>query len=145
MRPLVGRLWLVLAAMLVAGCWPFAGLVYQEELAEPYELWAIDSMEDMMLCRAIGEGGCVGDGLPGDTVFAAGANDRFVAFARHPREWPNPPNRTITEYYYVIRTPQDAQRGPYGNVRGPFARDQFENEKRRLGLPEFSRFFQELS
>ena len=135
---------LAVAASLLIGCWPFGGLVYREEVAEPYELWAVDSMDDMMLCRAMGDGGCVGDGLPGATIFAAGASNRFVVIARHPRDWPNPPNRAVSEYYYLMRTPQDAERGPYGNLRGPFTLEQFEREKQRLDLPEFSRVFPEL-
>jgi len=134
---------LALSTALLAGCFPFSGLVHREALAGPYELWAIDTMEDMILCRSIGDG-CVGDGLPGDTIFAAGADERFIVLARHPREWPNDPDRSVTEYYYLIRSPDDAERGPYGRVRGPFDEQQFEAETRRLGLPGFSRTFEEL-
>ena len=137
------RLALTIPPLFLASCFPFGGLVHQEQLAGPYELWATDTMEDMILCRAI-DSGCVGDGLPGDTIFAAGADERFITLARHPREWPNDPDRSVTEYYYVIRAPDEAERGPYGRVRGPFDEARFEAEKRRLGLPDFSRTFEEL-
>ena len=140
---IVRRIALTIATIALGGCFPFGGLVHQEQLAGPYELWATDTMEDMILCRSIGDG-CVGDGLPGDTIFAAGADERFIVLARHPREWPDAPDRTVTEYYYLIRSPDDAERGPYGRVRGPFDEARFEAEKRNLGLPDFSRTFEEL-
>jgi hypothetical protein len=125
-------------------CFPFGGLVHREHVAGPYVLWATDTMEDMILCRSIEGSACVGDGLPGATIFAAGADERFIVLARHPSEWPDPPNRQVTEYYYIIRQPDETERGPYGHVRGPFDADQFGTESRRLRLPTFSRVFEEL-
>ena len=135
---------MLVALLLLAGCWSFAGFVYDERLAGPYRLVAVDTMEQMILCRDMGGGDCAGDGLPDETIFAAGADDRFIVLARHPRTWPDPPDRTVTEYHYVIRVPDEAERGPYGRVRGPFDETQFEAETRRLGLPGFSRTFEEL-
>lgn len=148
----------ILALLALNGCMPFSGLVYDETVAGPYRLVAVDTMEDMVLCRSIegNSGDCVGDGLPEPTVFAAGANDRFIAFARHPRgEFTvgsgnetvsisqGPVDSTVTEYYYLIRNRND-EGGPYGNVRGPFDERDFAAETRRLGLPAFSIVIDEL-
>ena len=101
----------------------------------PYELSAVDTREDMSLriCRE----GCAGDGLPGPTVYAAGFNARYVAFARHPRT-DRGVNRAITEYYYIIRTPNEARGVTPKTLKGPFTQARFDEEKQRLGLPEFS-------
>lgn len=133
------------AALALAGCWFPQGFVHDEVLVGPYRLVAVDSPEQMMLCRSVGEeGDCVGDGLPGETIFAAGANDRYITLARHPRTWPDPPDRSVTEYYYVILTADAAERDPHGGVRGPYGEEQFERERARLGLPAFSRTFENL-
>jgi len=139
------RLVPTLAAVALAGCWPLPqGFVHDETVAGPYRLVAVDSMEQMLLCRSFeGSNDCMGDGLPGETIFAAGADDRHLVLARHPREWPSPPDRRVTEYYYIVRAPDEARNGPRA-VRGPFTAEQFGREKVRLHLPEFSRTFEEL-
>ena len=132
-------------ALLASACGPFWGFVHDEHLAGPYRLVATDSDEQMSLCRSAPNGGgdCFGDGLPGQTIFAAGADERYIVVGRHPHDFitGNSPPGATTEFYYVIRTPDEAERGPYGHVRGPFTEQQFENEKRRLNLPEFTRVF----
>lgn len=138
---------LTLGVPLLVACSPFSGFVHDEVLDGPYRLVAVDVDEDMGVCLTsdIAAGNCVGDGLPGATVFAAGADANYVVVARHPRKWPSPPDRDVTEYYYVERTPDEAKRGvPAENVKGPFSARQFEQERRRLGLPEFSRVFDQL-
>jgi hypothetical protein len=136
----------VLVLLSLVACSPFSGFVHDETLERPYRLVAVDADEDMGLCRSPeGVTDCFGDGLPGPTVFAAGADARYVVIARHPREWPAPPDRSVSEFYYLIRTPDEAARGlPQQNVRGPFTEAQFGEHKRRLRLPEFSTVFDHL-
>ncbi|MGZ9100507.1 MAG: hypothetical protein ACXW3O_12460 [Brevundimonas sp.] len=133
------------AAVLIAGCAP-SGFVHDERLDGPWRLVAIDIREDMMLCRRLAGSDCVGDRLHGPTVYAAGIDDRFVVYARHPATFPDPPRREVSEYYYVIRTPADDQ--PEGlqpeNIKGPFNEAAFDAERRRLALPAFSRVFEDL-
>ena len=129
-------------AMSTAACGN--GFVHDEKLTGPYHLVAVDEMGQMSLCRELDDGNCAGDGLPDETVFAAGADQRFVTLARHPRKWPDPADRSTTEYYYLIRTSTEARGLPPENVKGPLTQQQFELEKRRLGLPDFSRVFNEL-
>ena len=139
----MGRLAVLTVVLLTTACWQ--GFVYDEKLDGGYHLVAVDEMEQMSLCRSLDDGNCSGDGLPGETVFAAGANNRFITLARHPRVWPNPADHTKSEYYYLVRTSDEAERGlPPENVKGPFTEQQFKIEKSRLRLPEFSRVFEEL-
>jgi hypothetical protein len=114
-------------------------------LTGPYRLVAIDIPEDMALCRSVGtKGDCVGDGLPDATVFQAGANADFVVVARHPRRWPQVANRSVTEFYYVIRSPDEADLAKPVTVVGPMDKLEFDREKQRLRLPEFSKVFDDL-
>ena len=131
------------ATLMLAGCLPFWSFVHAERLDGPYRLVAVDTMEQMVICRSSPDGGgdCIGDGLPSETVFAAGANQRYLVAARHA---PDDPFRRA-EFYYVIRTPDEAERGvPRSNVVGPLTELEFDRARARLGLPEFSRTFDEL-
>jgi hypothetical protein len=131
--------WASLACLLcLAGC----GFVHDEVLDGPYRLVAVDINEDMMLCRSFGAQGDCADEV-GSTVFQAGANSQYIVAARHPRQWPEHSNRSISEFYYIVR---QANEGDSARVlvRGPFSELEFQQEKRRLQLPEFSRVFDDL-
>jgi len=128
----------------MAGCTPFSNFVHDEILIGPYRLVAVDGEEDMALCWSISDGSCLGDGLPGPTVFAAGYDSRYLVAAVHPSEFPQAPDRSITHYYYVIRSSDENQRLPYSGIKGPFNEAAYNAEKTRLRLPEFTRVFDNL-
>jgi hypothetical protein len=134
--------WASFASLLcVAGC----GFVADEVLDGPYRLVAIDVREDMSLCRSIGtKGDCVGDGLPGPTVFQAGANSQYVVLARHPSGRNESLNRSVTEFYYVLRQANEWDAVKPVSVMGPFNELEYRQEKTRLQLPEFSIVFGDL-
>ena len=128
-------LWASLASLFcVAGC-GFQDFVHDEVLDGPYRLVAVDVSEDMSLCRSVGRD-CVGDGLPGPTLFQAGANSQYIVFARHPRRGFTVPDRSVTEFYYILRQS--------GLVKGPLNQLEYQQENIRLHLPEFSRVFSNL-
>ena len=131
--------WASLASLLfVAGC----GFVTDEVLDGPYRLVAVDIREDMMLCRSIGTtGDCSGDGLPGPTVFQAGANSQYIVLARHPSRGNEAADRSVTEFYYILRQADERNALKPVSVKGPFNELEYQQEKRRLQLPEFSRAF----
>jgi hypothetical protein len=125
----------------VAGC----GFVTDEVLDGPYRLVAIDVREDMSLCRSIDtRGDCSGDGLPGPTVFQAGANSQYIVLARHPSRRNKAPDRSVTEFYYILRQADEQNALKPVSVMGPFNELEYQQEKRRLQLPEFSRVFADL-
>jgi len=143
-------LWLALPAALAA---LFTGLVASRlgfvrdvPLDGPYRLVAVDIDEDMALCRSVGtKGNCVGDGLPDATIFQAGVNARYVVVARHPRHrWTEAPDRSVTEYYYVVRSPDEADPHTPLTIVGPMDKLQYDRESQRLGLPEFTKVFNHL-
>jgi hypothetical protein len=140
---MVGIRWASFASVLcLAGCF---GFLRDEALDGPYRLVAVDSPEDMILCRYIGaEGDCLGDGLPSATIFQAGANSQYIAVARHPRRWPDRTDRSISEYYYISRQSNESDVSVPIAVIGPFTDSEFQEEKRRLHLPDFTKVFCDL-
>lgn len=124
------------------------GFVHDELLDGPWRRVAVDSLDQMSVCRRLeGFGGsCVGDMLGGETVFAAGIDAKYVVYALHPREWTAPPDRNVSEFYYVVRNHIEGQAGGLGpdDVKGPFSEAQFATETKRLGLPTLSRVFEDL-
>jgi hypothetical protein len=123
-------------SLLLAGAAAFVlslGFVHDEVLVGPYRLVAVDIDRDMAICWSLPGGGCVGDGLPGPTVFAAGFNDDYLVAAAYP-----------DRYYYVVRSPGDSRFPTEDEIVGPLTPAQFEQEKQRLNLPEFSRVFENL-
>jgi hypothetical protein len=119
------------------------GFVSDETLDGPYRLVAVDDRQDMSLCLSVGQN-CSGDGLPGPTVYSAGADRRFVVLARHPIGDQGVVERDVTEYYYIVRAPDEARGVRPENLKGPFNLLQFAQERRRLGLPGFSLTFDDL-
>ena len=148
-----GRFAAAAAALLTSSCFlPGSDVLYDETLVGPYRLVAIDDMRFMSIVWEIPGGGMVGDGLPGPTVFAAGFDHRYLVAAVHPPVCkPFEPNchdagmrRDVTEFWYVIRQPDEREHLPYKGIKGPFDEATFDAEKRRLGLPEFTIRFSEL-
>lgn len=100
-----------------------------------YYLVAIDLSESSRVCFRPDNAYCVGEGLPDATVFAAGGDVRHVVVARHPADARYQFDRNVTEYYYIIREPNDRR---VGRVVGPLDQEEFDAASERLGLPEFS-------
>lgn len=127
------RILLGLAA-LVAGCGPGSS----EPIDGPYRLSSADIDWDTMLCYDLGGGGCAG--RVAETVFAVGFDESYIVAARHPHSFSDKSlDRSVTEYFYVIRAADGPNADPERVVRGPFTAEAFEQERRRLNLPPFSR------
>ncbi|MCK1274067.1 hypothetical protein IVB46_02275 [Bradyrhizobium sp. 61] len=121
------------------------GFVQDEAIDGPYRLVAVDTDDDMTLCRSVGtDGTCVGDGLPEPTVFQAGANAQYIVFARHPWTSGKRPDRSVTEFYYISRKANEWDVAVRVFVSGPFTESEYLEEKRRLQLPQFSKVFARL-
>jgi hypothetical protein len=126
-------------------CLAACGFVEDATIDGPYRLVAVDIDEDMTLCRSIGTGGdCSGDGLPEPTVFQAGANAQYIVFARHPYREGRRLDRSVTEFYYIVRKEDERDLAVRVSLSGPFTESEYRDEKRRLQLPEFSKVFAKL-
>lgn len=144
MKKAVLALGLVAALPLFWSCIGGWGFVHDQPLAGPYRLVAVDAREDMGVCRSLEGGNCSGDGLPDRTVFAAGANDRYLVIARHPSVFGEPLNKAVTEYYVVERSADESQPGSRPTVQGPFDQPEFDEKARELALPGFTIVFDDL-
>jgi hypothetical protein len=54
------------------------------------------------------------------------------------------PNRSISEFYYIVRQADEWNAARPVSVIGPFNELEYQQEKRRLQLPEFRRVFVDL-
>jgi hypothetical protein len=113
----------LVAGAALAGC----GFVHDQHIDGPYRLVAVDVDEQMAVCYSIPDG-CVG--RIGETVFAVGHDRSYIVAARHPAN-----NRSVTEYFYLVRSLDSANADPSASVRGPFDASHFEVERAQLRLP----------
>jgi hypothetical protein len=108
----------------------------------PYVLIAIDTEAQMSL--AFDSHG-KRDGLVGPTVFAVGADDRFVVAMQHPCDDGIHFDRAVTNYFIVDRATEASPGGPRSpEVEGPLSKAEFDDLSRELGLPGFSKTFADL-
>lgn len=83
-------------------------------------------------------------GLVGPTVFALGANDKYIVVRQHPAtnqfgEF----DRSVTNYFIVARLFGSALKKEQG-VRGPLTKPQFEQFAKTEALPAFTKVFNDL-
>ena len=134
---------ITLATFALAGC---SLPAVDEHVAGPYRLIATDesSLTTLDICN---DDVCAGDGLPDPTVFAAGADAKYVVFAQHPASKPrgsgvdavgSADDRSVTNYYYIIRVPDEARGIRKSNLIGPMDKKAFDEAKARMRLPGFS-------
>lgn len=119
--------------LLFAGC----GFVYDVRIDGPYRLIAVDVEEEMSVCYSLPGGDAVG--RINSTVFAVGKNEEFIVAQRHPNG-----DRSVVEYYYLIRANDSVYADPTNSVRGPFAKSEFEEATLHLKLPSFSKTLRRL-
>jgi hypothetical protein len=128
----------LLVLLLLAGCGNDT-----VHVAGPFYLMWIDISEETALYRCPdgpdGRLGCAVDGLPNSTVFAAGADSRYVVAARHPRN-NNVTDKSVTQYFYFART--KAERSGWGpdpeKIIGPLTQPEFEAASTAYHLPSLS-------
>ena len=129
----------IAAAVVLSGC----DLAFQHTIAGPYKLQPVEQNTQMIVAYDLGGGNYIG--RVEESVFAVGANARYVVAARHPHEpGYTPVDKTVTEYFYIDRAADRPLADPSLAVRGPFDAQTFDAERRRMGLPEFSREIAEL-
>jgi hypothetical protein len=117
------------------------------QVAGPFYLTYFETRDEMALFRCPDgpEHGCAIDGLPDATIYAAGGNRSYVVVVRHPRV-NGVIERNVSEFFYFARIANE-RRG-WGNspehIVGPLTENQFREAKQKLGLPDFSIFFDDL-
>ena len=129
-----------LALLVLQGC---VGGVYFEKIVNGYFLSAIDVKTDMLLGYQDGD---FGVGVVGSTVFAVGYNDEYIIVKQHPRKFPNPPDKSITNYF-IVPIKDQVHASPDENKIGPLTKEEFVIKRKELGISDsltFTKVFSEL-
>lgn len=141
---MVGSRWrqLALASLVVGlvGC-DSIGLAEHEWHSGDYVLAAMDTREDMSLYADLGKGNLAG--LVDSTVFALGADKRYIVVKQHPATDGDAVDRRVTNYFVVTRLPGTLVEKQTG-VHGPMTQEQFEQLSATLHLPPFTKTLNDL-
>jgi hypothetical protein len=130
MKPRI--LFLCIVFGLFEGC---TGFAIKRQLFGNYYLVATDGDEGLSLTyHGPNDGNTYGDIVPA-TVFAIGYNDSFMIIKQHPRTFPNPPNRNVTNYF-ILPIKKDFNYRTMNEMIGPISFEQFTQKRRELGIPD---------
>ncbi len=104
---------------------------------------AVDSPEQMNLAFDTRDGSAMG--LVGPTVFAVGADDRYIVVKQHPAKDPlSAGDRSRTSYFYIERTDSPDFHERQRRVTGPLNEEEFHERITALKLPPFQKVFRDL-
>jgi hypothetical protein len=73
------------------------------------------------------------------TVFAAGYNDDYMIVKQHPRTFPNPPDKKVTNYY-ILPLKQGMDWETKNGLIGPLTSEEFTAKRKELGIPDEIKF-----
>lgn len=138
-----GNRWRLLALVGVLGGLVGCDLLAQDEWhSGDYVLTSIDSRGDMTLYVNHGNGSLAG--LVDPTVFALGADKRYIVIKQHPaKDGFGAFDRSVTNYFVVTRLPGTLLVKETG-VHGPMTKEQFEQLSATLHLPRFTKTLDDL-
>jgi hypothetical protein len=111
--------------------------------SERYIAMEVDSPEQMHLAFDTEDG--IAMGLVDATVFALGADDRYIVVKQHPaKDAFSAGDRSRTNYFYVERTSSPDFRERQRRVIGPLSEHEFHERAAALRLPAFQKVFRGL-
>ena len=79
-------------------------------------------------------------------LLLVGWNDKFIIVKQHPRTFPNPPDKSITNYFILSINEKFDWRSKE-TLSGPFTLEQFNAKRKELGVPddlEFTKVLEDL-
>ena len=105
-----------------------------KKITDNYFLIAMDyEKEKTNLSYKISSGDYIG--VITSTVFAVGYNEDFIIAKQHPRKFPNPPDKSITNYF-IIPIKDKVRQSPDDNKIGPLTESEFKEKRKELGIPD---------
>ena len=111
--------------------------------SERYVAMEVDSPEQRDLAFDTRDGSAMG--LVGPTVFAVGADDRYIVVKQHPaKDASSAGDRSRTNYFYIERTDSPDFRERQRRVTGPLTEEEFRGRATALKLPSFQKVFRDL-
>lgn len=115
------------------------GLALEEKIVENYYLIAGDDPEGTFLSYHDSSDGNNFSALINATVFAAGYNDDYMIVKQHPRTFPNPPDKKITNYYILPLKKGMDWKNKNGLI-GPLTLLEFSEKRKELNIPNEVKF-----
>jgi hypothetical protein len=103
-------------------------------LTERYYLVATDVPENMSLGYSVHDDNTTFVDVVGETIFAAGYNDKYIILKQHPSN-----NRTITNYY-IVPIYKEFSYYPEKGVNGPLTIEQFNKKREELKISRDLKF-----
>lgn len=85
-------------------------------------------------------------GVVDPTVFEVGYNKTFIITGQHPRKFPNPSDKFVTNYF-IVPIENRVHQSPDENKTGPLTEIEFLQKRKELRVPDslaFSRVIKEL-
>ena len=111
--------------------------------SERYVAMEVDSSEQMHIAFDERDGTAMG--LVDSTVFAVGADDRYIVVKQHPaKDAFSAGDRSLTNYFYIERTDSPDFRERQRRVTGPLSEQEFSGRAATLKLPPFQKVFRDL-
>jgi len=109
------------------------GFVIKKNVIANYYLIATDVPEDLALSYHASDAGNNYENIISSTVYAIGYNSKYIIAKQHPRNFPNSPDTTITNYY-IIPIQFDKSGSMKKNVIGPLSLDKFNEKYKELNI-----------
>ena len=111
--------------------------------SERYVAMEVDTPGQMNLAFDARDG--ISLGLVGPTVFAVGADDRYIVVKQHPAtDGFGHYNQSVTNYFYIERTVSPDFRERQRRVIGPLSEQEFHERAATLKVPSFQKIFRDL-
>jgi hypothetical protein len=124
-------------------CGSCGGLVIKENIFGNYYLIAADANEDLTLSYHDSSDGAIYGGIIEPTVFAIGFNENYIIAKQHPRTFPNPPDKNITNFY-ILPIKKGFNWRTKNGLLGPLTSNQFSQKRKELNISDSLNFTIEL-
>ena len=123
----------------ITGC---GGFAVKEKIIDNYYLIALDETEQMSLDYIEEEysdilGGTNYPTIINSTVFGVGFNDKYMIIEQHPRVFPYPCDKSITNYY-ILPIKKGMNWRTKNGLIGPLSKDQFNQKRKELNIENIS-------
>ena len=109
-----------------------------EHIIGRYYFVAVDARENMSLGYSVNDDNSSFVDVVGETVFAAGYDDKYIIVKQHPEN-----NRSVTNYY-IVPIYKDFNYSPEKGVIGALTLEQFNEKRKELNIDDSVMFSKEI-